>query len=76
MIDAMQAQTYACRTAASADSGRRRRGAGRGAGVEPQPAMTRDQVRQRLWPTAQYYPTRSSEEGHGVTNAYRAVSGN
>jgi len=40
------------------------------------PAMTRDQVRQRLWQTAQYYPSRSSEEGYGVINAYRAVSGN
>ncbi|HEX8242600.1 MAG TPA: S8/S53 family peptidase [Longimicrobium sp.] len=40
------------------------------------PAMTRDQLRQRLWQTAQYYPSRHPEEGYGVINAYRAVSGN
>jgi len=39
------------------------------------PAMTRDQVRARLQQTAQYYPNRNSEEGYGLMNAYRAVTG-
>lgn len=38
--------------------------------------MTRDQVRARLHQTAQYYPNRHSEEGYGLMNAYRAVTGN
>ncbi|HEU0012898.1 MAG TPA: S8/S53 family peptidase [Longimicrobium sp.] len=37
--------------------------------------MTRDQVRARLQQTAQYYPSRHSEEGYGLINAYRAVTG-
>jgi subtilisin family serine protease len=40
------------------------------------PTMTRDQVRARLQQTARYYPSRSSEEGYGLMNAYRAVTGN
>jgi subtilisin family serine protease len=39
------------------------------------PGMTRDQVRARLHQTAQYYPSRHSEEGYGLMNAYRAVTG-
>ncbi|HWK90199.1 MAG TPA: S8/S53 family peptidase, partial [Longimicrobium sp.] len=39
------------------------------------PWMTRDQVRARLQQTAQYYPSRHSEEGYGLINAYRAVTG-
>ncbi|HET7459943.1 MAG TPA: S8/S53 family peptidase [Longimicrobium sp.] len=39
------------------------------------PWMTRDQLRARLQQTAQYYPNRSSEEGYGLMNAYRAVTG-
>jgi serine protease len=40
------------------------------------PGMTRDQVRARLQQTAQYYPNRNGEEGYGLMNAYRAVTGN
>lgn len=39
------------------------------------PGFTRDQVRARLQQTAQYYPSRDSEEGYGLINAYRAVTG-
>jgi len=39
------------------------------------PGMTRDQVRARLHQTAQYYPSRHGEEGYGLINAYRAVTG-
>lgn len=39
------------------------------------PGMTRDQVRARLHQTAQYYPSRNGEEGYGLINAYRAVTG-
>jgi subtilisin family serine protease len=39
------------------------------------PWMTRDQLRQRLWQTARNYPYRNSEEGYGLIDAYRAVSG-
>ena len=39
------------------------------------PWMTRDQVRGRLHQTAQYYPSRHSEQGYGLMNAYRAVTG-
>jgi subtilisin family serine protease len=39
------------------------------------PGMTRDQVRARLQQTAQYYPSRHSEQGYGLMNAYRAVTG-
>lgn len=39
------------------------------------PWMTRDQLRARLQQTAQYYPSRSSEEGYGLMNALRAVRG-
>jgi subtilisin family serine protease len=39
------------------------------------PGMTRDQVRARLHQTAQYYPSRHSEQGYGLMNAYRAVTG-
>ena len=39
------------------------------------PGMTRDQVRARLHQTARNYPTRNSEEGYGLVNAYRAVTG-
>lgn len=39
------------------------------------PGMTRDQVRARLHQTAQYYPNRHSDEGYGLVNAYRAVTG-
>jgi subtilisin family serine protease len=40
------------------------------------PGMTRDQVRARLQQTAQYYPNRNGQEGYGLINAYRAVTGN
>jgi len=40
------------------------------------PTFTRDQVRARMQQTAQYYPNRNSEEGYGLMNAYRAVTGN
>ena len=39
------------------------------------PTMTRDQVRARLQQTAQYYPSRNSEEGYGLMNALKAVRG-
>lgn len=39
------------------------------------PTMTRDQVRARLQQTAQYYPSRHSEEGYGLMNALKAVRG-
>jgi subtilisin family serine protease len=39
------------------------------------PGMTRDQVRARLQQTAQYYPSRNSEEGYGLMNAVKAVRG-
>lgn len=39
------------------------------------PTMTRDQVRARLQQTAQYYPSRHSEEGYGLMNATKAVRG-
>ena len=39
------------------------------------PTMTRDQVRARLQQTAQYYPSRHSEEGYGLMNAVKAVRG-
>jgi hypothetical protein len=39
------------------------------------PWMTRDQLRARLQQTAQYYPSRHSEEGYGLMNALRAVRG-
>ncbi len=39
------------------------------------PGMTRDQVRARLQQTAQYYPSRHSEEGYGLINALKAVRG-
>jgi len=39
------------------------------------PTMTRDQVRARLHQTSQYYPNRHSDEGYGLINAYRAVTG-
>ena len=39
------------------------------------PAMTRDQLRARLQQTAGYYPYRHPEEGYGLINAYRAVTG-
>lgn len=39
------------------------------------PGFTRDQVRARLQQTAQYYPGRDGEEGYGLVNAYRAVTG-
>lgn len=39
------------------------------------PWMTRDQLRTRLQQTAQYYPNRNGEEGYGLMNAYRAVTG-
>jgi subtilisin family serine protease len=39
------------------------------------PGMTRDQLRARLQQTAQYYPSRSSEEGYGLMNAVKAVRG-
>ncbi|MBW3570987.1 MAG: S8/S53 family peptidase [Gemmatimonadetes bacterium] len=37
--------------------------------------MTRNQVRARLHQTAAYYPNRHSEQGYGLINAYRAVTG-
>jgi subtilisin family serine protease len=40
------------------------------------PTLSRDALRQRLIQTAQYYPNRSSREGYGLVNAYRAVAGN
>jgi subtilisin family serine protease len=40
------------------------------------PGLSRDAVRQRLIQTAAYYPTRHPEQGYGVVNAYRAVTGN
>ncbi len=40
------------------------------------PTLTRDGVRQRLIQTAGFYPSRHSEQGYGLINAYRAVSGN
>ena len=39
------------------------------------PGLTRDQLRARLHQTASRYPNRDSEEGYGLINAYRAVSG-
>ncbi len=39
------------------------------------PWMTRDQVRARMEQTASRYPYKSSTEGYGLINAYRAVSG-
>lgn len=39
------------------------------------PGMHRDQLRARLHQTAQYYPSRHSEQGYGLINAYRAVTG-
>jgi subtilisin family serine protease len=39
------------------------------------PGMTRDQLRARLQQTAAYYPSRSSTQGYGLINAYRAVTG-
>jgi subtilisin family serine protease len=39
------------------------------------PTLTRDGVRARLQQTAQYYPSRHSEQGYGLINAYRAVRG-
>ncbi|HEX2207059.1 MAG TPA: S8/S53 family peptidase [Longimicrobium sp.] len=39
------------------------------------PWMTRDQLRARLQQTAQYYPSRHSEQGYGLMNAVRAVRG-
>ena len=39
------------------------------------PTMTRDQLRARLQQTAQYYPSRHSEEGYGLMNAVKAVRG-
>ncbi|CAA9341205.1 MAG: hypothetical protein AVDCRST_MAG68-2991 [uncultured Gemmatimonadetes bacterium] len=39
------------------------------------PGLSRDAVRQRLIQTAAYYPNRHPEEGYGVVNAYRAVTG-
>lgn len=39
------------------------------------PGMTRDQLRARLQQTAQYYPSRNSEEGYGLMNAVKAVRG-
>jgi subtilisin family serine protease len=39
------------------------------------PGMTRDQLRARLQQTAAYYPSRSSTQGYGLVNAYRAVTG-
>lgn len=39
------------------------------------PGMTRDQLRARLHQTAQYYPSRHSEEGYGLMNALKAVRG-
>lgn len=39
------------------------------------PGLTRDQLRARLQQTAQYWPNRHPEEGYGLINAYRAVSG-
>jgi subtilisin family serine protease len=40
------------------------------------PTMTRDAVRARLHQTAAFYPSRHSEQGYGLIDAYRAVSGN
>lgn len=40
------------------------------------PGLTRDALRARLHQTAQYYPSRHSEQGYGLVNAYRAVTGN
>lgn len=39
------------------------------------PWMTRDQLRARLHQTAAFYPSRHSEQGYGLINAYRAVTG-
>ena len=39
------------------------------------PGMTRDQLRARLHQTSAYYPNRHPEEGYGLINAYRAVTG-
>lgn len=39
------------------------------------PTLTRDQLRARLQQTAQYYPSRHSEEGYGLMNALKAVRG-
>lgn len=39
------------------------------------PGFTRDQVRARMRQTAANYPNRDSDEGYGLINAYRAVTG-
>lgn len=39
------------------------------------PTLTRDQLRTRLQRAGANYPTRHSEQGYGLINAYRAVTG-